>query len=108
MDLNHVNPSNIKRTYNGIYSRRSYRGGEDVEKVMNDSIVRFTMTVGSLLRGHVIKEIRDFCFLHGYDVTIEEGKGFFESDYRVKITLPSKDVGMVRNAFSNWFKKLER
>jgi len=65
-----------------------------------------TAEVGALVRGQFIRELKEYCFLRGYDIAVDENWGFLESLYRIKIVCPDDDVPLVKTVVTDWLREV--
>jgi hypothetical protein len=65
------------------------------------------MTLGMLIRGDVIREIKQFAWRQNYPITVDEDKGIFESTYRVSIDVPKEFDTMIRKSLRKFLESIE-
>ena len=46
---------------------------------------RVTLTVGRLVRRDVVRRIRDYCFVHGLTLTIDEDRGWLDTTLYITV-----------------------
>lgn len=71
------------------------------------SVLRMTASAGVLIRGNFISELKRYCWLHNYQIEVDEDKHFLDSEYRIRITVPDEKSQIVKATINNWIKRLE-
>lgn len=51
--------------------------------------VKFSVTIGALIRRIVINRIKDYAWQRDYGVTVDESRGLLDSSYRIKMEVPN-------------------
>ena len=65
---------------------------------------RFALTAGFAIRGQVISALKNRAFTQDLTITVDEDKGFLESNYRVVVSGSNEEI----SAFSEWVKEFMR
>lgn len=58
----------------------------------NNTTVKFSINAGILMSSYVENSIRNYCFMHDYDLQIEKGSGILTKTFFVKINLPEEEL----------------
>ena len=68
---------------------------------------KFTFEAGVLVRNLAVSRIKSLAFSHDLDITIDEDRGFFSSNYRVKFSGKDKNVYAFRDRLHQLLRELE-
>lgn len=69
---------------------------------------RFTFSAGMAIRKTVVSQIKNAAFKAGVNITVDEDKHFFESNYRVVLSGEDKAVFKLKMEIEDYFERLER
>ena len=68
--------------------------------------IKFEANLGAAVRGHIIREIKSFCFHNDYKLTLDEDHGLLLSSIFVKIELPDEEGQIAADCLSKFFNAL--
>lgn len=69
--------------------------------------LRFSFSAGALIRGHIRREIKSYCFIRGYRLSIDEDKGLISSLFNVTIYLPDTQFETTHEELFEWLNKIQ-
>lgn len=68
--------------------------------------LKFRCTVGALIRGGFTRGLQNVCFDHDLSLEITESKGFFESEFYIKITGEQAKITVLAPNIKKWLEKM--
>jgi len=68
--------------------------------------LKFSATAGALIRKQFRRELEKVCFENDLELDIRENKGFFESDYFIKITGEDHILLALEPALKDWLDRI--
>lgn len=68
----------------------------------------FTVKASFDLRGGVRRAIRRYCWTAGFDLHVEEDRGWFTSVTLFRITLPASDMPAAQAEIQAWIDRVSR
>lgn len=67
----------------------------------------FSAVAGALVRGKLRRDIKQYAWTHDYELVIDEDKGWFESLFRIELTIPDGDIEKVTAELTGWAEKIQ-
>lgn len=83
-EIEGVDSKEVYRTYNFI--NMYVEGVNFAERVSKTVDGKMTLKVGALHRTHVMSEIKNYAFNNGIKLTVEEDRGWLQSNYRLSVS----------------------
>lgn len=69
--------------------------------------ITFNSEAGAFVRGRLKRVLRQYAWDRGYEISIQEDKGLFDSLLRVKLTLPDEDYDYVMRSLKHFFNQFD-
>lgn len=80
-----------------MFGKRKDAMMPDTENLNALASTKFIVTLGALIRGTVISNIKTIAFNSDVDITMDESRGFLESTYRVRLRGPKNGILQIRD-----------